>query len=88
MNCPTNDNHHRTLGAKCPYRKKIIEEKNRKQSDREVTEKNKTYAEIAKAAINQTTTQQTRPPPHYHPDKQNPLKNDHPYIRSAFFLPA
>ena len=25
--------------------------------------KNKTYSEIAKAAINQTTTQQTRPPP-------------------------
>ena len=57
-NCPTSDNHHGTLAAKCPYRKKTIGDKNRQQKDKQLTEQNKTFAEIAKAAINQTVPQQ------------------------------
>ena len=30
LNCPLNDNYHRTLAARCPYRKQIIDEKNRR----------------------------------------------------------
>ena len=58
LNCPTSDNHHRTLAAKCPYRKKTIDDKNRHQKDKEMTEQNTTFAEIAKAAIKQTVPQQ------------------------------
>ena len=36
--------------------------KKRRQSDKESTEQNKAYATIAKAAIEQSAPQQTRPP--------------------------
>ena len=57
LNCPTNDNFHRTLAAKCPYRKKTIDNKNRQQNEKQTTEQNKTYAAIAQAAIKQTLPQ-------------------------------
>lgn len=54
INCRTDD--HRTLAAKCPYRKTAIRDKETKQKDDTDKRQNQTYAAIAKTAIQQTVT--------------------------------
>lgn len=60
LNCPTGNNLHRTLAAKCPYRKKTIEDKKIKTVTAQKTAENKTYADIAKEVMKETKTE-TRP---------------------------
>lgn len=61
INCPDDEtNDHRTLAAKCPHRKKTIADKEQKKTTAQTLTQNTTYANIAKAAIKEQTTE-TRP---------------------------
>lgn len=53
LNCPTNNNH-RTLAPSCPYRKRIIKDKEQQLKDKQTTDETQTYAKIVKTAIQQT----------------------------------
>lgn len=54
INCPTNDNHHRTLAPSCPYRKRVTKEKERQKEDDIQKTETQTYAKIVKTTIEQT----------------------------------
>lgn len=53
VNCTTNDDH-RTLAAKCPYRRKKIEEKKNKEKENHQQKENATYAKIVQETVHQT----------------------------------
>lgn len=60
INCPAPHNNHRTLAAKCPYRKRKIEQKEQQQKDQEDNQQRETFAKIAKQAVKETKA--TAPP--------------------------
>jgi hypothetical protein len=51
LNCPPDNNSHRTLAAKCPFRKSTIAAKNVKSSNARQNAQHKSYADIAKQVI-------------------------------------
>lgn len=55
INCPVGaaNSDHRTLAMRCPVRKKLMKEKTRRLEEREQENQNKTFATVAKIAINQ-----------------------------------
>lgn len=54
LNCPSTHNDHRTLAAKCPYRKKKAEEKKTAKATEENRKQNATFSQIVKDTIKQT----------------------------------
>lgn len=60
LNCPPDNNFHRTLAAKCPLRKRTVAEKRLKTVTAQQSAQSKTYADIAKHVINEQKTE-TRP---------------------------
>jgi hypothetical protein len=58
LNCPPDNNNHRTLAPSCPYRKKTIRDKEQRQQDNHQRQETETFASIVK-----TTIKETAPPP-------------------------
>lgn len=64
LNCPNDStNDHRTLAARCPYRKKTIADKRTKLDKDNTNKQNSTYAQVAKLAVEET--KKTAPPPNH-----------------------
>lgn len=58
LNCPPQNNNHRTLAAKCPKRKQAIENKKNQEQHQEEQKKNATYSQIVKETVKQSSIQQ------------------------------
>ena len=52
INCPPNNNNHRTLAAVCPYRKQKQKDKENKQKQTQFTTQEQTYANIVQKLYN------------------------------------
>lgn len=61
LNCPPDQNDHRTLAAKCPFRKCTIAAKNEKSSNARLNAQTKTYADIAKQVISESKSEPRLP---------------------------
>ena len=59
LNCPPDNNRHRTLAANCPERKKAIKAKNDRTATRQEEQETKTYRDIAMTAVQETRQQMT-----------------------------
>ena len=54
LNCPPNDNNHRTLAPSCPVKKKAILDKQARQKNETVKQNQQTYSDIVKTTLKET----------------------------------